>query len=81
MSRKKVEWRKRLRQAGYVVDKVIPRGAAGKARAMFGREVPDYIIQRSEGNSCCKPMSDEKTARVRKWSTNWEKLDARKGSR
>lgn len=79
MSRKKVAWRKRLRQAGWNVDKIIPRGAAGKARATFGKEVPDYIIQRAEGKTCCKPMSEAKTVRIRGWNVSWERLDTRKG--
>ena len=81
MSRKTVQWKRTLRQAGYVADTVIPRGAAGKARATFGREVSDYILQRAYGNSCCKPMSDEKAARMRKMATDLEKRDGMSASR
>ena len=81
MSRKKVRFKKILRQANWDVGAVTPHGAAGKARATFGREVSDYVLQKAYGKSCCKPMGEEKAKRLRGWNASWEKEAARTGTR
>ena len=71
MSRKTVEWRKKARQNENHAE-LFPHRATGRARFRC-TELEDHILERAFGKVCCRPMSDEKRARVEKVLADAEK--------
>jgi len=60
MSRRKLQWLKRLEQSGDNLEKLIPRSTKGKGRWILGESG-------NIGSRVTEPMSAEKEDRIRRW--------------
>lgn len=72
MSRRKLQWIRRVRQAGNV-DKVIPSPAKGEGLYLtkMVEDIPGFNrpgVGMGEGNTVTEPMSSRKEELVRRWT-------------
>ncbi len=64
MSRKTVRWRKLAQQTSEEsLHLLLPHRTTGRARFRC-MELDDITLERAFGKVCCRPMGDEKAARI-----------------
>lgn len=78
MSRKTVKWRELARQAGENTLDLLPHRATGRARFRC-MELDDITLERAFGKVCCRPMGDEKRARILKIFADEAKPKTKRG--
>jgi hypothetical protein len=72
MSRRKLQWRKQITQAGGEVDKVIPTLSRGQGTYLTKMKIEGVSNERprrtGDGDVCTKPISPRKESLVRQWA-------------
>ena len=77
MSRKTVKWRRLALQNDNHAE-LFPHRATGRAR-FRSMELDDVTLERAFGKVCCRPMKDEKRARIEKVLADAAKPKTKRG--
>ena len=72
MSRRTIQWKKRIIQAQGTIDKIIPTHVVGSGMYLTKHEIENRMYQPQEGGSkkvCSLPMTTAKEQRMRQLAT------------